>query len=247
LPLLPMNLKRLKAYLLPHTMRPRGDVLHSDLNYEWARWVNLEYFWLFHCTRYRAQRNIPEQGPVIFAPNHVSYYDPTLVGAGIPYRLRFMAWDALFKVPIVRQILLTYGGYPVKPQSADKGAIEQTLKILRNGEAVMIFPEGGRSEDGQLQAFENGIARLALQTGATVVPVTVTNVFESWPLTRAFPRLFVPFTIKYHPPIRVAPLASRAELRARMEELNAAMAKPIRMRLAAWDRLKRMKGKGKRR
>lgn len=233
-----MRTSRLKAYLLPHTQRPRSDVLHTDLNYEWARWINLEYFWFFHCVRYRAQRNIPEHGPVIFAPNHVSYYDPTLIGAGIPYRLRFMAWEALFRVPVVKQILIKYGGYPVKAQSADKRAIEQTLKILRNGEAVMIFPEGGRSKDGTLMPFEQGVARMALQTGATIVPVTVTNVFESWPPHRAFPRLFVPFTIKYHPAIPVSPVTDRSELRARIEQLNEDIARPIRRRLGAWQRLK---------
>ncbi len=236
-----MRLNRLKAYLLPHSQRPRGDVLHTNLNYEWARWINLEYFWLFHCVRYRCQRNIPRNGPLIFAPNHVSYYDPTLIGAGIPFRLRFMAWDALFRVPMVKQILLTYGGYPVKLQSADKAAIEQTLRILRNGEAVMIFPEGTRSDDGTLKPLEQGVARMALQTGATIVPVTVTNAYESWPMSRMVPRLFVPFTIKYHPPIPVPVLANRSELRGRIEQINAAIAKPIIRRLAAWQRLKARK------
>src|SRR6478672_8312146 len=114
---------RLTPYLLPHAQRPNGDPLRSSLRYEWARWINLEYFWLFHCVRYRGQGNIPEKGPIIIAPNHVSYYDPTLVGAGVPYPLRFMAWDALFKVPLLKGILEKYGAYPVKPQSADKGAI----------------------------------------------------------------------------------------------------------------------------
>ncbi|MGI8908277.1 MAG: lysophospholipid acyltransferase family protein [Candidatus Sumerlaeaceae bacterium] len=233
---------RLKPYLLPHTHRPKGDPLRSTLNYEWARWVNLEYFWLFHSVRYRGQRNIPANGPMIFAPNHVSYYDPTLVGAGIPYPMRFMAWDALFKVPLLKQILESYGAYPVRPNTADKGSIEKTLKILKNGEAIMIFPEGVRSDDGSLKPFEMGVARMALQTGAKIIPVTVTNVYESWSAHRTLPKLFVPLTVKYHPPIEVPAHVPRPELRAKIEEINEQVAKPIRRRLAAWERLKKRKG-----
>lgn len=224
--------------MVPYERRPASDPLHTNLSYEWAWWINRSYFRICHCVQYRGTWNIPEHGPVIFAPNHVSYYDPTLVAAGIPYRMRFMAWDALFKVPILKQILENYGGYPVRLQSADKGAIEQTLRILRNGEAVMIFPEGARSRTGELLPFENGIARLALQTGATIVPVTVTGVFESWPPDRAFPRLCRPFCIRYHTPIRVEPCADRCQLRARMAEINEQIRRPIERRLKAYARLR---------
>jgi 1-acyl-sn-glycerol-3-phosphate acyltransferase len=219
-------------------MRPKGDPLRSSLQYEWARWVNLEYFWLFHCVRYRGQNHIPEQGPIIFAPNHVSYYDPPLVGAGIPFPVRFMAWDALFTVPVLKQILEKFGAYPVKPNSADKGSIERTLKILRHGEAVMIFPEGGRSKDGKLMPFEMGVARMAIQTGAKIIPVSVTNVYESWSCHRTWPKLFVPFTIKFHPPVVPPENVPRPELKTTIERMNEEIAAPIRRRLAAWERYK---------
>jgi 1-acyl-sn-glycerol-3-phosphate acyltransferase len=178
---------------------------------------------------------------MIIAPNHVSYYDPPIIAAGIRWRVRFMAWDALFKVPLLRKIMIGYGAYPIKLKSADKSAIAQTLKILRNGEAVMIFAEGARSPDGNLLPFQQGPARLADQTGAAIVPVTILGAFESWPMGRALPRLFVPINIKYHPAVFPADLPPELSPKERANELNARVAAPIARRLRAWQKLKEKK------
>lgn len=215
--------------------------LQTDWKYEGGRLINLTWFRVFHCLRYRATGNIPDVGPMVIAPNHVSYYDPPVIAAGIRHRVRFMAWDALFKVPILRAIMIDYGAYPVKLKSADKGAIVQTLKILRNGEAVMIFAEGGRSPDGELLPFEQGPARLADQTGAAIVPVTILGAFESWPLGRAIPRLFKPINIKYHAPIYPADLPEGLSSKERSVELNRRVAAPIQRRLRAWKKLHKKK------
>jgi len=217
--------------------RPRTDVLRTDAVYEFGRIINFEYFRRMHCARFYGVNNIPAHGPFIFAPNHASYYDPPLVACGIPFRMRFMAWDALFSVPVLKRILISYGAYPVKLKSADKKAIVQTLKILRNGEAVMIFPEGGREKTGELEGFEQGAARMALQTGAMVIPVSVTGVFRAWPVTNMLPRLFVPLQVKYHPPID-SKLIQADDLKERMDILNEMVARPIRRRLKAYDRLR---------
>jgi len=215
-----------------------ADPLATDWKYEGGRLINLTWFGLFHCIRYRAQNNIPDQGPMIIAPNHVSYYDPPVIAAGIRSRVRFMAWDALFRVPILRGIMLSYGAYPVKVKSADKGAVVQTLKILRNREAVMIFPEGGRSPDGQLLPFEQGLARLADQTDAAIVPVTILGALEAWPSSRALPRPFHPINIKYHAPVYPADLPEGLSPKERATELNRRVAAPIARRIRAWNKMK---------
>jgi 1-acyl-sn-glycerol-3-phosphate acyltransferase len=152
--------------------------------------------------------------------------------------MRFMAMEPLFGAPILGRLIANYGAFPVKLKSADKGAIAMTLRVLRNNEAVLIFPEGGRTEDGKLVPFEQGAARIALQTGATIVPVTITGVFDAWPKQRLLPRWFRPVTVKYHAPVTVAPVRDRDSLRPAIERLNEEIARPIARRLAARERLR---------
>ncbi len=212
--------------------------LRTDFKYELARLILIAWFRPFHGVRFRAVDNVPDIGPMILAPNHVSYYDPPLIAAGIPHRVRFMAWDALFRVPVLRSILLGYGAYPVKLKSADKGAVVQTLKILRNEEVVMIFPEGTRGDTGELLPFEQGPARLAIQTGAAIVPVTILGAFEAWPLTQILPRLFRPINIKYHAPVFPKDLPEDLEMKNKVLEMNRRVRAPIELRLKAWRKLR---------
>lgn len=214
------------------------DPMKTDLKYEFGRLLNLSWFKPFHCIRFRAVNNLPRKGPMIIAPNHVSYYDPPIIAAGMPFKVRFMAWDALFSVPILRGIMISYGAYPVKLKTADKTAVAQTIRILRNGEAVMIFPEGVRSPDGQLTRFEQGPARLAIQTNAALVPVTILGAYESWPASNALPRLFKPINIKYHAPIYPDDFPADMNSKDKAEAMNQKMAKVISRRLRAWRKLR---------
>lgn len=214
------------------------EPLKTDFKYEFGRVINYSWFRLLHGIRYRGVKNIPGAGPMIFAPNHVSYYDPPAIAVGIPLRIRFMAWDALFKVPVLKQIMISYGAYPVKLKSADKAAIMTTLKILKHGEAVMIFPEGGRCEGNLLNPFEQGPARLAIQTGAAIVPVSVIGANEAWPVNSALPIPFKRIIIKFHAPVYPKDIAPEMDMKARVDEVNRLVARPIRRRLEAWEKLR---------
>lgn len=152
-----------------------------------------------------------------------------------------MAWDALFKVPVLRSILYGWGAYPVKLKSADKGAIVQTLKILRHGEAVIIFPEGIRNDDGSLAAFEQGPARLAVQTGGAIVPAAIVGSYEAWPSSRRLPRLFKPINVKYYPPVYAKDLPPGLDMKEKVAEMNRRVAAPIRRRMQAWTHLQSRK------
>lgn len=203
-----------------------------------ARLIVIEYFWLFHRVRFTGRGNVPRSGAVVFAPNHVSYYDPPLIMSGAPRRVCPMAWEGLFRVPILKQMIIFFGAYPVKLKSADKSAVAHTLGMMRGGKAVLVFPEGERGGSGALQQFENGIARISLQTGAAIVPVAITGAFESWPRTQIFPRWFCPIEVKYYPPIVIEPGTSREEIRQRIQEINEAISRPLVRRLRAYARLK---------
>src|SRR5206468_425366 len=132
----------------------------------------------------------------------------------------YMAWDALFKVPLLSWVIRRLRAFPVDIDSADPRATRESVRLLEAGEAVMIFPEAGRSVDGRLQRFKVGAFRLACSRGVPILPVTIVGGHESWPPGKMLPRPGR-LTIVYHPPVqpvpgenvRVAALALAQEVR----------------------------------
>jgi 1-acyl-sn-glycerol-3-phosphate acyltransferase len=129
------------------------------------------------------KENIPKEGGVIVAANHISYLDPPLLGvAMMPYRkLYYIAKRELFRIPILGLILRLVNAFPVKRGMPDRIALRKALNLLKRGEAVCIFPEGTRSRDGRLQEPELGISLLVLKSGAPVLPVAVINTDKALP------------------------------------------------------------------
>ena len=144
--------------------------------------------------------HIPPEGPLVIVPNHQTYADPPLVTIPVRRPVHYMAWDALFRIPFLSGFIRVLRAFPVDIDGTDRAAIRRALTLLRRGEAVMIFPEGGRTFDGTLQPFKLGAFRLAVAARATVLPVTIAGGSESWPPGRALPRRGR-ITITYHPPI----------------------------------------------
>ena len=116
---------------------------------------------------------IPQTGPVILAPNHFSFMDHFFLGVSIRRKVRFMAKSQLFKPPM--QWIYTHGGvFPVRRGYADEDAFITATGILERGGTVAMYCEGGRSRTGQLsEKPKRGIGRLALMSGAPVVPVAI--------------------------------------------------------------------------
>jgi 1-acyl-sn-glycerol-3-phosphate acyltransferase len=149
----------------------------------------------------RGVENIPREGGLIITPNHQTYADPPLVTIPVQRRVYYMAWDKLFAVPVLGQLIRVLRAFPVDINSSDPAAVREARRLLQAGAAVMIFPEGGRSFDGTLGHFKLGAFRLAVTLGATVLPVTIAGGFEAWPPQRALPRRGR-MTITYHAPLR---------------------------------------------
>ncbi len=144
--------------------------------------------------------NIPSSGPLIIAANHQTYLDPVFIALPVRHRMRFMAWDAIFKVPLLSSLITWSGAFPVNLDKPTKAALKTSLDALKDGAALIIFPEGGRSPDGKILPFKPGTARLARASGALLLPVTVEGGEKVWP-----PRQFLPrcgrIRITYHKPI----------------------------------------------
>lgn len=142
------------------------------------------FFWLFlklFCRfRVRGLENVPEKGPLLVIANHVSYWDPIVLGVAMPRKVYFMAKEELFHIPVLGWIIRHMGAFPVKRDLNDLKALKTALKYLQQGEVVGIFPEGKRSKDGKLQSFQKGAFILALRTGSPVLPVALINTAKIW-------------------------------------------------------------------
>ncbi len=160
-------------------------------------------FRVLFAVEYHGVENIPARGAVIIAGNHPSYLDPVLVLLPVKRRIRFMAWDALFKVPVLGQLIRAFGSFPVDIRKGKgESAFREAVKVLDSGDALGIFPEGQRSEQGPMGELRTGVARLAIETGAAIVPVTIGGAYRAWPKWKLLPKP-AKIIVKYHPPIQL--------------------------------------------
>lgn len=149
-----------------------------------AVWVAAK---VYYRVEFSGLEQVPLSGRLLITPNHVSYPDPPLVALPVMRRVHFMAWDRLFDVPGMGHLIRFLAAFPVKLGGFDRSALRIARELLEEEEAVLIFPEGGRSPSGKLMEFKPGFARLALETGTPVVPVSINGAFESWPVGRLLP------------------------------------------------------------
>ncbi len=131
---------------------------------------------------------IPAVGPLIVVANHVTYFDPFWIAARMTRKVHFMAWDKIFVFPPAGWLFRWLGAFPVNLENPEYSAFKAALKILKHGEALMIFPEGGRSPDGVPMEFKDGAARLAVRSGAAILPVVVYGGERVWNPKMIFPR-----------------------------------------------------------
>ena len=117
--------------------------------------------------------NLPVEGPVILAINHVSFWDPIVAASSLPRHVSFMAKDELFALPILGWIFSKLGAFPVKRGQGDMNAIRQSLTLLKEGQVLGLFPEGSRSKTGEVQKGLPGMVLLMEKSKASVVPIKV--------------------------------------------------------------------------
>src|SRR4051812_40722160 len=172
----------------------RSRSREPDWVYEVVRVLVTIYGYILFRANCLAATHVPPAGPVIIAPNHFSFMDHFLVGMFIRRKVRFMAKSQLFKPPM--QFIYTHGGvFPVRRGHRDEEAIETAHTILGRGGCLAMYCEGGRSRDGKLaDQAKPGIGRLALETGATVVPIAIhgSSKVRNWKKLE-FPKVTIQF------------------------------------------------------
>jgi 1-acyl-sn-glycerol-3-phosphate acyltransferase len=131
----------------------------------------------------------PYQGKAILAPNHASFFDPPVIGAAWPEEVHFLARANLFHLPIWGRILSKLNAHPIHGTARDVESFRLICQLLSEGKKVVIFPEGNRTETGQLQEIKSGFAMLALRMHCPIIPVYIKGTFEAWPRHNYLPRL----------------------------------------------------------
>lgn len=132
--------------------------------------------------------NIPQKGPYIIVSNHQSIIDPFVLMTIFPERIKFLAAAYLFKIPIVGFMLNLGSALPVNSKKSDIKSLRKTLRFLKRGEVIGIFPEGGVSFSGKLKNFKAGWAYIALKSKAPVVPVAISGTRDVLPVGKYLPR-----------------------------------------------------------
>ncbi|HEU4600195.1 MAG TPA: lysophospholipid acyltransferase family protein, partial [Solirubrobacterales bacterium] len=149
---------------------------------------------LIYRVRAIGRENVPQGGPLILAPNHFSQMDHFFVGIYLRRKIRFMAKSQMFGPPVLTYIYKHGGVIPVRRGNHDEKAFETAFEVLGQGEMLLIYAEGGRSRSGELGEPKRGIGRVALESGAPVVPVAIFGSagVRKWKRLR-FPRITVQF------------------------------------------------------
>jgi len=149
------------------------------------------------------RENVPKDGGVLLVANHQSYLDPVLVAVHLYRPVSFLAKSELFENPYFGWFIRKLHAFPVRQGDGDIGAVKEVIRRLGEGYALNIYPEGSRTETGEIAPLERGIALVIRKAGVPVIPVAIHGSFAAWPKND---KLFHahPIRVKYGPPMNLA-------------------------------------------
>jgi 1-acyl-sn-glycerol-3-phosphate acyltransferase len=212
---------RPEARELSEGERPLSDQREAGQLYDVAKVVIKP---LFHAAwRFNVEgiEHVPAEGPAIMCPSHTSVLDSFFLPAVLPRRITYVgkaeymdSWKTKYLFPALGMIPIDRSG-----GNAAERALAAAQRILERGELFGIYPEGTRSRDGKLHKGHTGPARLALRTGAPIVPVGIIGARDIMPPDASYPRLLKPVTVKFGPPISVERYLDRADDRMVLRQI----------------------------
>ncbi len=134
------------------------------------------------------REHIPESGGVLVVSNHQSHLDPILVGLAYDRRLNYVARDTLFGFPPFRWLINSLDAIPIDREGIGLGGLKESLRRLKSGEMLLIFPEGTRTRDGKVGEIKPGFIALARRAKVPLMPVGLDGSFDSWPRRNLLPQ-----------------------------------------------------------
>lgn len=199
-----------------------AEVAPVGFTYYFGKGVLVPLTRLFYRPRIEGRGNIPRTGKVIFASNHLSFIDSLVIPMFSPRPVYFLAKSSYFEGTgftgwVSRTFFRAIGATPVQRGAGQAAldALDQQRRILASGRAIALYPEGTRSLDGRLYKGRTGVAFLALEEGAQVVPVGIIGTNEAMPVGAKFPRRHPRVTVRFGEPIDLSHLGAAGSGKAR--------------------------------
>jgi len=192
-------------------------------------WVLLHIgYWIYGGIRFEGRGHVPRVGGVLITPNHISDADPTAIALAAPRACYFMAKEEIFSMGFLGTLSRWLRGFPVKRNTADRVALHHAETLLKQGEAVVMFPEGKISADGAIQPLFPGALLIAQHAEAPIVPTIIFGTDSLLPLGETRPRRpGRKIVVRFGAPITVSELTGNlkggAALKAGAERLHAMM------------------------
>ncbi|HTK31415.1 MAG TPA: lysophospholipid acyltransferase family protein [Candidatus Saccharimonadaceae bacterium] len=121
------------------------------------------------------REHVPRAGGVIVASNHISFWDPPLVGAALPRESHFLAKEELFETPILGPLIRGVNAIPIRRGVADMSGLSRAIEILKRGSALLMFPEGSRMRDGELHPARPGVGMIAMHADVPILPCYISG------------------------------------------------------------------------
>lgn len=215
----------------PREADPQAAPTQMGSTYALGRIVVAPLARLLYRPHIEGKANVPKSGPVIFASNHLSFIDSIAIPVAAPRPVHFLAKSSYFEGTglsgwFSREFFTAIGAVPVQRGAGQAAldALDQQRVLLEAGSAVALYPEGTRSLDGRLYKGRTGVAFLALQTGAPVVPVGLLGTAEVMPVGAKIPSMTKRVTVKFGEPIDLTPHGPASSGKARRLATDEIMA-----------------------
>lgn len=178
---------------------------HEHVVYQVARGMGSMIYEYFYGLEVYGLQNVPDKGGFLLACNHASYFDPPLAGFRIRRPIYYFARRTLMEKGFSKWLLTNLNTIPVdRDGPSDVAALKRVIRTVKGGNGLIVFPEGTRSHDGNLQPARAGVGLLACKTGAPVVPCRIFGAFDVYNRNTKLPRLRRKLTVVYGPPLELA-------------------------------------------
>jgi cytidylate kinase len=159
-------------------------------------------------------------GAAIIASNHASNYDPPVLSISCPEEVHFLAKESLFNIPLLGRLIRVLNSHPVTRGSSDAQTFKMIVSLLTEGKKLILFPEGARSETGELLPLERGMAFLVHKAKCRVIPAYIHGSHEAWPVGQKVPKFFGRMTVVFGSAIEWDEMSDKKEAQKRITDLT---------------------------